>query len=523
MDFNEFRDFGNSAIELVIRYLRDIRKRDVLPSVEPFSIIHALPDEMPEQAENWQSVLNDVENILMPALTHWQSPHFHAFYPSGSSMGSIVGELLIAGLGVLGLNWDCSPACVELEVVVLDWLAKFLRLPLHFQHSAEGPGGGVIQSSASEAILVAVISAREQMVRRMAKHLEMSESMIRRKLIAYSSDQSNSCIEKACKLACLPIKLLTTSDDYVLCAQELEAAIKEDLSRGLIPTMCIATLGTTGTCAYDDIKALAKICQRYQIWLHVDAAYAGAALALDEYAQLHDGLLDIDSLNINLHKLLMVNYDGAVMWLKDARKLVETLQVNRIYLENNEKTNKHDLPDFRNWQISLGRRFRALKVWIAFRTVGAEGLRSNLRKHMKLSTRFEKYILADNRFELVAKCTLGIVCFRVRGENKLTTRLLQRLLDRKRIYMVQSIHGAKIFLRFVICGMDTKDRDVDFAWTEIQNELSEMRVTQETFKIPDGIAKCESAINAICLEALGKRKSLNLGDMYLCNSSEKYK
>ncbi|XP_053960174.1 3,4-dihydroxyphenylacetaldehyde synthase 2 [Anastrepha ludens] len=516
MDFNEFRSFGNGAIDLLIRYLQTIRERDVLPSTEPRSIIHTLPDEMPEHAEHWQHILNDLENILIPALTHWQSPHFHAFYPSSSSMGSIIGELLIAGIGVLGFNWASSPACTELEMVVLDWLVKFLQLPQHFKHSTEGPGGGVIQGSASEAVLVSVIAAREQMVRRIkSEHPEMSESDIRGKLVGYASDQSNSCVEKAGKLAAIPIKLLPTKEDCVLRAEELIAALKEDLSSGRIPTICIATLGTTGTCAYDDITALASICQRYKIWLHVDAAYAGAALALDEYNHLRQGLDNIDSLNINLHKLLLVNYDCAVLWLKDASKLVKAFQVNRIYLQNNQKLD-NELPDFRNWQISLGRRFRALKAWIAFRSVGAEGLRMSLRKHIELSERFEKYVLADNRFELVAKRTLGIVCFRVKGDNELTTQLLQRILENKKLYMVQAVQGEKLFLRFVICGMDTKTEDIDFAWYEIRTKLTELFEKL-------GEPECKERKNKIYVEAISKQISFNLHDGNVLSISEKSK
>ncbi|CAD6997197.1 unnamed protein product [Ceratitis capitata] len=199
MDFNEFRNFGKGAIELLIRYLQNIRERDVLSSAAPFSLIHTLPNEMPERAENWQDILNDIETFLLPALTHWQSPNFHGFYPSSSSMGSIVGELLIAGIGVLGFNW----------------------------HSVEGPGGGVILGSASEAVLIAVISAREHMVRcTKTKHPDRNERDIRAKLIAYASDQSNSCIEKAGKLAALPFNLLPTKNDFRLHAEQLEAAIK---------------------------------------------------------------------------------------------------------------------------------------------------------------------------------------------------------------------------------------------------------------------------------------------------------
>ncbi|XP_065357772.1 3,4-dihydroxyphenylacetaldehyde synthase 2 isoform X1 [Calliphora vicina] len=471
MNSNEFREFGQASIEFIINYLENIRERNVLPTTTPFSLVHSLPQEIPEQAEHWKTILHDLEHIILPGLAHWQSPHFHAYFPSSSSAGSIIGELLIAGIGALGFNWICSPACTELEVVVMDWLAKFLNLPQQFLHTTDGPGGGIIQGSASESVLVAVIAAREQTVRRMKeKHPEMTESEIRGKLVAYSSDQSNSCIEKAGVLSAVPIRLLPAGEDLIFRGEMLQQALDEDLAKGLIPIICIATLGTTGTCAYDDIESLGKICNQHDLWLHVDAAYAGAAFALEECSELRNGLEMVDSLNFNLHKFLMVNFDCSAMWLKDANKVVDSFNVDRIYLKHKYE-GQTQIPDFRHWQIPLGRRFRALKVWITFRTIGAEGLRAHIRKHMALAERFENYVLSDARFELVTKRALGLVCFRPIGDNKRTTDLLHNLTERKKIYMIQAKQAGKHFLRFVVCGMDPKEQDIDFAWREIQSQM----------------------------------------------------
>ncbi|KAM7352172.1 alpha methyl dopa-resistant isoform 2-T2 [Cochliomyia hominivorax] len=471
MDPNEFREFGQASIEFIIKYLENIRERNVLPTTTPFALVHSLPKEIPEKPEHWKNILHDLEHVILPGLAHWQSPHFHAYFPSSSSAGSIIGELLIAGIGVLGFSWICSPACTELEVVVMDWLAKFLNLPKQFLHTTEGPGGGIIQGSASESVLVAVIAAREQVVRRMKeKYPEMTESEIRGKLVAYSSDQSNSCIEKAGVLAAVPIRLLSAGEDLIFKGEMLAKAIKEDLAKSLIPIICIATLGTTGTCTYDDIESLGKICNEHDLWFHVDAAYAGASFALDEYSELRNGLETVDSLNFNLHKFLMVNFDCSAMWLKDANKVVDSFNVDRIYLKHKYE-GQTQIPDFRHWQIPLGRRFRALKVWITFRTVGAEGLRAHIRKHISLAERFENYVLSDPRFEVVTKRTLGLVCFRPKGNNKRTTDLLHYITERKKIYMIQAKHRGKHFLRFVICGMDPKDEDIDFAWQEIKSQM----------------------------------------------------
>ncbi|XP_033249337.1 3,4-dihydroxyphenylacetaldehyde synthase 2 isoform X2 [Drosophila miranda] len=472
MDFDEFREFGHASIEFIINYLSGIRERDVLPSVAPYTVINQLPKEIPEKPEHWREVLKDLEGIILPGLTHWQSPYFNAFYPSSSSAGSIVGELLIAGIGVLGFSWICSPACTELEVVVMDWLAKFLKLPEHFQHASDGPGGGVIQGSASEAVLVAVLAAREQAVISCKEtHPELSESEVRGKLIAYSSDQSNSCIEKAGVLAAMPIKLLPADDDLILRGNTLRKAIEDDVAAGLIPVICIATLGTTGTCAYDDIDSLADVCQALNVWLHVDAAYAGGGFALEECTDLRRGLDRVDSLNFNLHKFMLVNFDCSAMWLRDANKVVDSFNVDRIYLKHKHE-GQSQIPDFRHWQIPLGRRFRALKVWITFRTLGAEGLRSHVRKHIALAQQFEAFVRNDSRFEMVAPQALGLVCFRPRGDNEHTAQLLQRLMERKKIYMVKAEHAGRQFLRFAVCGMDAKPSDIEFAWTEIETQLT---------------------------------------------------
>ncbi|XP_017463855.1 PREDICTED: alpha-methyldopa hypersensitive protein-like, partial [Rhagoletis zephyria] len=375
---------------------------------------------------------------------------------------------------VIGFNWLCSPACTELEVIVMDWLAKFLKLPEHFLHSTKGPGGGIIQGSASEAVLVAVMAAREQTVRRVkAKQPDLSEGEIRARLIGYSSDQSNSCIEKAGVLATLPIRLLPADDNQIMGGAQLVKAVKEDLAKGLIPTICIATMGATGTCAYDDIATLASVCEEHNIWLHVDAAYAGAVLSLDEYAYLRCGLERVDSLNYNLHKTLLVNFDCTAMWLRDANQVVDSFNVNRIYLQN-KYNGQTDIPEFRHWQIPLGRRFRALKVWVTFRIYGAEGLREHVRKQIRLAERFERHILSDARLELVAKRSMGLVCFRVKGDNQLTTDLLQCVTERKKIYMVQAAFGGKNFMRFAVCGMDPKEDDIDFAWREIEEQLNKL-------------------------------------------------
>lgn len=371
----------------------------------------------------------------------------------------------------------------------MDWLGKFLDLPASFLNCSEGPGGGVIQGSASEAILVAILAAREQTVRTMKlKHPELSESEIRGKLVSYSSDQSNSCVEKAGLLAAVPIRLIKTDENGSLRGEAFENAVVTDIANGLIPIICIATFGTTGTCAYDKMDEIGPICKKYNIWLHIDAAYAGAALCCPELRPLMNGIDWADSFNFNLHKWMMVSFDCCAMWLKNADTLVEAFSVDRIYL-NHQFQGESKAPDYRHWQIPLGRRFRALKVWIVLRTIGAENIRNNIRRQVKLAEMFENFVKTDDRFEIVSARSMGLVCFRLKGDCSLTRRLLQMITEQKKIYMIQATCNGQLMMRFVVAGLDPKESDIEYAWNEIIGQTSELLQSRKSAVDDDVIDK----------------------------------
>ncbi|CAO1325033.1 unnamed protein product [Diamesa serratosioi] len=467
MDVNEFREFGRAAIDFVADYLENIRDRPVLPSVQPGYLSELLPTEMPEQSEDWRLIMKDLESHIMPGLTHWQSPNFHAYYPSQTSFPSIVGEMISAGLGVVGFSWICSPACTELEVIVMDWIGKFLNLPEVFLPSGEGNGGGIIQGSASEAILIAVLAAREQKVRQIKKdHPEMSDGDIRSKLVAYGSIHSNSAIEKSGLLGAIKMRLLEADENSIMRGDTVRKAIEEDIAAGLFPTCCVATVGTTGTCAFDNLEEIGPVCNEHNVWLHIDAAYAGAAFCLPEYAHIKKGCEMGDSVNFNLHKWMLVNFDCCAMWLKDAGALTESFNVDRIYLDH-EYQGSSKAPDYRHWQLALGRRFRALRVWITLRTYGQEYIRTYVRKQIGLAKLFENFVLSDERFES-AGSSLGLAFFRVRGSCVKTKELLDKISERKHIYMIPATYREKIIIRFCICGHEPEEKDVEYAWNEIK-------------------------------------------------------
>lgn len=371
------------------------------------------------------------------------------------------------------LKQICNPACTELEVIVLDWLAKLFELPKEFLYSSDGNGGGVMQTSASEAILVAMLTSREQNVKRLRdSHSHLSESDIRGKLVIYSSDQSNSSIEKSALIAAVRLRLLSADKNGSLRGEVLKKAIEEDIKNGYIPIVCIATFGTTGTCAFDAVNEIGPICREYKIWLHIDAAYAGSALCCPEFRSLMTGIEFADSLNINLYKWLMVNFDGCAMWLRDASKVVDALTVDRIYLKDQFQGEK--APEYRHWQLGLGRRFSSLKVWVMLRTVGTENIKKNIRNHVRLANIFEAKVRQDDRFEIAAKPALGLVCFRLKAGCQLTGQLLDKIIERKNIYMIRAKCDGQIVIRFSVCGFGPEEQDIDFAWNEILSQAVEV-------------------------------------------------
>ncbi|KAG5675359.1 hypothetical protein PVAND_005268 [Polypedilum vanderplanki] len=478
MDINEFKEFGHAAIDFIVEYLETIRDRPVLSSVEPEYLHDLLPSEMPEQPEKWQDIMEDLKNQILPGLTHWQSPHFHAFYPSQSSFPSIVGELLTAGIGVVGFSWICSPAATELEVIVMDWLGKFLNLPSHFLPSGQGNGGGIIQGSASESILVAVLAAREEKVREMKiKRPELTEGEIRSKLVGYGSIHSNSAIEKSGLLAATKMRLLDADETSIMRGETVEKAIQADLAEDLIPYICVTTIGTTGTCAFDNMEEIGPVCKKYSVWMHIDAAYAGAVFCLPEYAHIMKGIEYGDSINFNLHKWMLVNFDCAAMWIKDAGKLTQSFNVERIYLDHKYQ-GASKAPDYRHWQLALGRRFRSLRVWITFRTYGQQKIREWLRKHISLASLFLEYLATDDRFEATGQ-SLALAFFRLKGDDTLTRKLLDRINDRKNIYMIPAFYQNKVIIRFVICGLDPVEKDIEYAWNEIKTVADELLAENE--------------------------------------------
>lgn len=459
----EFRRHGHAVIDWIAAYMERVESFPVLAQVKPGEIRAALPAAAPEQGEAFDTILADMERVVLPGITHWQSPNFFAFFPANASGPAILGELLSAGLGVQGMLWATSPACTEVETHVLDWLVAMLDLPRKFLSTSTG--GGVIQDSASSAALCALLAARER-----ATHFASNQRGADGKLVVYTSTQAHSSIEKAAMIAGIGrdnVRLIETDENFAMQPAHLTAAIARDRANGLIPCLVVATVGTTSSTAIDPLPAIGRTCQEQGLWLHVDAALAGTAALCPELRWIHNGLDLADSYCFNPHKWMFTNFDCTGFWVADRAALIGALSILPEYLRN-QATESGAVIDYRDWQVSLGRRFRALKLWFVIRHYGVEGLRHHVRQHVALAQQFAAWVQADPDFELAAPVPLNLVCFRHQGGDDVNQQLLDRLNQSGQLYLTHTRLHGKLTLRMSIGQTHTEERHVANAWAAIR-------------------------------------------------------
>ena len=460
---DEFRRHGRAVVDWIASYMERVEQYPVLAQVKPGDIRAGLPAEPPQHGEPFEAILADIEPRLMPGITHWQSPNFYAFFPANTSGPAILGELLSAGLGVNGMLWATSPAATELETHVLDWLVDMLGLPGHFKSSSSG--GGVIQDTASSAVLAAVLAARER-----ATHFASNVAGGDGRLVAYTSSQAHSSVEKAVKIAGLgsaQLRLISVDDAFAMRADALAAQIAADRAAGLTPCFVCATVGTTSSNAMDPLRAVGEICRREGLWLHVDAAMSGSAMVCPEFRALQDGLELADSYAFNPHKWLFTNFDCDCFWVADRAGLIKTLTILPEYLKN-QASASGEVFDYRDWHVQLGRRFRALKLWFVIRHYGVEGLQHHIRLHVELAQQFAGWVAADPAFELAAPAPLNLVCFRLKAGDEANRTLLNRLNSSGELYLTHTVLDGKFTLRLVVGQTYTEARHVAHAWELIR-------------------------------------------------------
>jgi aromatic-L-amino-acid decarboxylase len=473
----EFRRYGRAVVDWIADYYEQIESFPVLSQVRPGQIRASLPAEPPQHGEPFDAILADVGRLILPGITHWQSPNFFAFFPANASGPSILGELLSAGLGVQGMLWATSPACTELETLVLDWLVDMLGLPSRFK--SESSGGGVIEDSASSAAICALLAARERATgyetnRRGCHCLEGGTPPGR--LVAYASTQTHSSIEKAVKIVGLGkenLRLIDVDERFALQPELLAAQIREDRQAGLLPCFVCATVGTTSSNAIDPLPEIGRICRQEGLWLHVDGAMAGTAALCPEYRHLQAGLEGADSYCFNPHKWMFTNFDCDCFYVADKAALIQALSILPEYLRN-EATASGAVIDYRDWQLPLGRRFRALKLWFVIRHYGVEGLRTHVRRHVALAQEFGRWVEASERFELVVPPPLNLVCFRHVAGDAASQELLDRLNRSGKLYLTHTKLDERFVLRMVVGQTHTEARHVQQAWEQIEATAAEI-------------------------------------------------
>lgn len=467
----EFRKQGHVLVDWIADYYRRIESFPVLSQVVPGEVRASLPASMPSKGEHFEAILGDIEKLILPGITHWQSPNFFAFFPGNASAPAILGDLLSSGLGVQGMLWVTSPACTELETLVLDWLVPALGLPEKFLSTSTG--GGVIQDTASSAILCAVLAARER-----ATQFQSNKTGVQQRLCAYASAQAHSATEKAIGIAGIGkenLRLIAVDENFAMNPAALAGAMRADRSSGATPFFVCATVGTTSSNAIDPLQAIGPICRQFETWLHVDAAMSGTAALCPEFRHIHDGIECADSYCFNPHKWMFTNFDCDCFYVADRAALIRTMSIVPEYLRN-QATESGSVIDYRDWQIPLGRRFRALKLWFVLRHYGVEGLQHHIREHVRVAQQFATWVDGDDRFELAAPVPLNLVCFRLRHSDDANQRLMQALNQSGSMYVTHTRLRDRFVIRLCVGQANTTEKHVREAWKRIQEEAGKLNL-----------------------------------------------
>uniref|UniRef100_A0A5S6PZJ2 Aromatic-L-amino-acid decarboxylase n=1 Tax=Trichuris muris TaxID=70415 RepID=A0A5S6PZJ2_TRIMR len=400
-----------------------------------------------------------LRNVIMEGVTHWHHPCFFAYFPTGNSYPSVIGDILSSGIAALGFTWASSPAYTELEMAMMDWLAKMIGLPEKFLYTHSGLGGGIIQGSASECVHLSMMAARKWVLR------DSTDGQDSGKLVAYASEQAHSSVERAALLNCVKFCPVKSDDLCRMTAAALEEAIQKDKEAGLIPFFVCATLGTTACCAVDCLAEIGPLCSKIGVWLHVDGAYGASAAICHEYRWIMQGIEYADTITQNPHKALMVNCDCSAFWMKDCRRIEQVCTVNPQYLNYQQQGT---CPDLKNLSVPHGRRLRALKLWFTIRIYGTEGLRKTFRKYCTMAQYFSSLVIKDPRFEIFQPTAFGVVCLRMKGSNEINEKLAHMLIEARDIHFVTvTLHG-KFYIRINISSSATEMSDMDFTWMKIR-------------------------------------------------------
>lgn len=467
MNPEEFRQAGHQLIDWIADYRARIADLPVMSQVKPGEVKAQLPGEPPAAPESFDDIFRDLDNIIVPGLSHWQHPNFYGYFPANSSLASVLGDYLSTGLGVLGLSWQSSPALSELEEVVTDWMRQMMGLSTAWS--------GVIQDTASTSTLVALLCARER-----TSNYSLARGGLQgeeKPLVVYASEQSHSSVEKAALLAGFGranVRVIPTDENYAMRANVLAATIETDIKSGLIPCAVVATTGTTTTTALDPLEEIGHIALTYQLWLHVDAAMAGSAMILPECRWMWQGIERADSIVLNTHKWLGVVFDCSLYYVRDLEHLIRVMSTNPSYLQS---AVDDQVKNLRDWGIPLGRRFRALKLWCLIREQGVTGLQARLRRDIANAQWLAEQVQAAPNWRVLAPVTIQTICVRheppnLTGEaiDQHTLAWVNRVNASGGAYLTPAILDGRWMVRISIGAISTEREHVESLWTLMKHE-----------------------------------------------------
>ncbi|KAG9240631.1 pyridoxal phosphate-dependent transferase [Calycina marina] len=494
MDSKQFRKAATSAIDEIANYYDTIADRRVLSEVEPGYLKKLLPSGPPQEGEAWADIQKDIETKIVPGLTHWQSPKFMAFFPASSSFPAMLADMYSAAFTAPAFNWICSPAVTELETVVMDWLVKLINLPDCYLSTTHG--GGVIQGSASEAIVTVMVAARDKYLRETTAGLtglELEDAIAhkRSRIVALGSEAAHSSTQKAAQICGVRYRSvsITKADNFAMTGANLEKVLEECKAQGLEPFYLTTTMGTTNTCAVDDFATITEVLSRHappnvagEVWVHVDAAYAGAALVCLEYQHLTATFDQFHSFDFNMHKWLLTNFDASCLFVRKRKDLIEALSISPTYLRN-EFSERGLVTDYRDWQIPLGRRFRSLKIWFVLRSYGVKGMQEHIRKHVKWGEDFAKMI--DSRkdlFHIITGPNYALTVFNVvskadckNEQDRLTKDVYELVNKRGDIYITSTVVSGTYAIRVVSSNPLAEEKYIRRAFEILVEATEEVR------------------------------------------------
>jgi aromatic-L-amino-acid decarboxylase len=461
-----FRELGHSIVDWVADYRAQIESRPVMSRVAPGDIHRQLPKAPPKHGDKLNGLIDDLEGIVLPGITHWNHPAFFAYFPSNMNLSAVLAEMVIAGLGAQGMSWQTSPAATEVEDVMMDWLRQMLALPADFS--------GVIQDTASTATLCALLCARERSTQYAQNRSGLQGEA--QPLVVYASGEAHSSVEKAALLAGFGrenLRFIETDDEYAMRADRLAAVVEDDVRAGRRPCAIVATTGTTASVALDPVARIAAIAQQHGAWLHIDAAMSGTAMILPECRWMWSGVEAADSIVLNPHKWMGTGCDLSVYYARDPQHLIRVMSTNPSYLRTAQDDAVRNL---RDWGIPLGRRFRALKLWFLLRDEGVEGVQARLRRDIENAQWLRAAVDAAPDWERVAPVHLQMVCLRhlppgMTDESQIAAhnlRIADNVNRAGHAYVTPSLLRGRQMIRVSIGATETERRHVELAWQELQ-------------------------------------------------------